>query len=168
ITQQLMKLYTPYTIPEISSNVLLLDADTVFLNPIEFINSEGEPYFTAAGEYHIPYFEHMKRLLPWLKRETDHSGICHHMLMQKCVLDDLFQMIEKQHQTAPWKAICSCVTDFYGSGLSEYEIYFNFILARSDQAHIRSLKWENWGSINSLEDKRAQGYTFSSCHSWFR
>jgi hypothetical protein len=30
------------------------------------------------------------------------------------------------------------------------------------------LKCENWGSVNSLEDKRAQGYTFSSCHSWFR
>ncbi len=168
IYQQLLKLYAPYVIPEISSNVLVLDSDTIFLNPVQFINSEGEPYFTAAGEHIEPYFEHMKCLLPWLKRETSYSGICHHMLFQKCVLDDLFHLIEEQHHKTPWKAISGCITSYGWACLSEYEIYFNFIQARSDQAHIRLLKWENCNSIDKLESHRAQDCIFASCHSWLR
>ena len=38
--QQLLKLYAPFVIRDISSNVLVLDADTIFLNPVEFIDSE--------------------------------------------------------------------------------------------------------------------------------
>jgi hypothetical protein len=168
IYQQLLKLYAPYAIPDISPNVLLLDADTIFLNSIEFINSEGVPYLTAANENHGPYFEHMKRLLPWLKRETQYSGISHHMLVQKCVLDDLFKMIEKRHRTAAWKALCSCITDPFGFGLSEYEIYFNFILARSNQAIVRSLVWDNSDSIDKIETHRQHGNSFVSYHAYMR
>jgi hypothetical protein len=168
IYQQLLKLYALYTIPKISPNVLVLDADTIFLNPIQFINPLGEPFFTAADEYNEPYFEHMKCLIPWLKRETSCSGIAHHMLFQKCVLDDLFQTIEERHQRVAWNALCSCITNRYWACLSEYEIYFNFILARTDQAHLRTLKWNNNGSIKNIEIDREQGYHFIACHSWLR
>ncbi|MDB6082063.1 MAG: hypothetical protein JWO53_1335, partial [Chlamydiia bacterium] len=40
IYQQFLKLYAPFVIPKISSNVLILDADTVFVNPIAFTNSK--------------------------------------------------------------------------------------------------------------------------------
>jgi hypothetical protein len=62
IYQQLLKFYALYTIPEISPNVLVLDADTIFINPVQFMNSQGEPFLIPAGEYNEPYFEHMKCL----------------------------------------------------------------------------------------------------------
>lgn len=54
IYQQLLKLYAVQVIPDISPNVLVLDSDTIFLNPVTFTNSEGEPFLTLAGEYHLP------------------------------------------------------------------------------------------------------------------
>ena len=37
ILQQLLKLYAPFIIPGISSNILLLDSDTIFLKPVSFL-----------------------------------------------------------------------------------------------------------------------------------
>jgi len=58
VYQQLLKLYAPFVIEGISPNVLALDADTVFLNPVEFMDENGEPYFNVGTEHHRPYFEH--------------------------------------------------------------------------------------------------------------
>ena len=90
------------------------------------------------------------------------------MLFQKCVIDDLFQMIEKEHQVAAWKAICSCITSPGWASVSEYEIYLNFILSITNQSHIQMLQWNNVESIKNLETYRRQDYTFVSCHSWMR
>ena len=79
--QQLLKLYAAYVIPGISSNVLIVDSDTVFLRPVEFISPEGGGYFATSGEYHQPYFAHAARLLPELvKLYPNQSGVTHHML----------------------------------------------------------------------------------------
>ena len=139
IYQQFLKLYAPFVIPEISSNVLVLDADVIFLRPVEFMDEEGRGFLNIATEYHPPYFEHMKRLLPDLCRvHTEHSGITHHMLFQKPVLEDLFSLISKRHKMEPWKAICRAIKSkkMPTSCLSEYEIYFNFALLRTDQIKI--------------------------------
>lgn len=170
IYQQLLKLYALSVIPDISPNVLVLDADVIFLTSTAFIDADGAPFLTAAGEYHSPYFDHMRRLIPWLKRETQYSGISHHMVMQRCVMDDLFKMIEERHQAPAWKALCQCIDpkDVYDPCLSEYEIYFNFLLARSDQAHVRLLKWDNIGSLKLLEDYQQKGYHYVAWHSWGR
>jgi hypothetical protein len=170
IYQQLLKLYALSVIPDISSNVLVLDADVIFLKPTSFIDADGSPFLTAAGEYFSPYFDHMRRLIPWMKRETNYSGISHHMLMQRCVMEDLFKMIEEKHQMPAWKALCLCIEpkNVYDPCLSEYEIYFNFLLARSDQAHVRLLKWDNIGSLKHLEDYRQKDYHYIAWHSWGR
>lgn len=168
IYQQLLKFYAYQVIPNISPNILILDADTIFLNPVKFIDRSGAPFFAIAKEYHQPYFEHMKRLLPWLTRQTNDSGITHHMLFQKCVLDDFFQMIEKEHSVLAWQALSACIQDRTGSGISEYEIYFNFIFSRTDQAHIRPLIWRNRKSLKVLKKDRKKGVQFVSCHRWMR
>ena len=96
--QQLLKLYALYAIPKISSNVLCLDSDTVFLNPVSFISEEGGSLFNPGYEYHKPYFEHIARFVPGLKKVyPKYSGISHHMLFQKPIMDDLFADVEKKH-----------------------------------------------------------------------
>jgi len=170
--QQLLKLYAPFIIPGISPNVLVLDADVIWLAPIEFMTNDGEPYFTTGIEYHPPYFEHISRLLPGLKRiYSEYSGIAHHMLFQRPILKDLLNTIETQHQTEAWKALCRCVDHQYvfQSSFSEYEIYFNFTLKRTDQAHLRSIKWNNdCKSLKDVGKYQSQGYVFVACHEWFR
>src|SRR3989339_1475923 len=89
--KQILNFYAPFEIPNISSNVLILDADTVLLRTVTFVDEEGNMLHAPGAEYHIPYFEHMQKFLPGLKRVFHKlSGISHHMLFQRAVLEDLF------------------------------------------------------------------------------
>ncbi len=167
IYQQFLKLYAPFVIPGISSNVLILDSDVVFLKPTEFMDEKGAPYFTLATEYHLPYFDHAKRLLPYLERVNEkHSGVAHHMLFQKPILEDLFASIEKEHRELPWKALCHTINPKIDSCLSEYEIYFNYTLLRTDQAHIRPLKSTNITTLDRIEKFERKGYDFITSHNY--
>lgn len=160
ILQQLIKLYAPITIPQISSNVLVVDADVHFFRPLTFTDPKTNAgLLTAAFEYHKPYFEHASRLLPGFKRIQGCSGIAHHMLFQRSIITDLFNTIRYIHNVEPWKAICRCIDlqYVYYSSFSEYEIYFNFALARSDKIKIRNLNWKN--IYSTLTKLSTQYYT---------
>ncbi|HEY5235877.1 MAG TPA: DUF6492 family protein [Rhabdochlamydiaceae bacterium] len=165
--QQLLKLYAPFVIPDISSNVLVLDADAVFLKPTAFLTPEGGAYLTAATEYFACYFEHAQRLIPNFRRVAKVSGIAHHMLFQRAILEDLLQTIETAHRVPAWQAICACIdmNEIFLSPFSEYEIYFNFCLARTKQIKLRQMLWGNVTSLKDVRGKQAQGYTFVTCHS---
>ena len=216
--QQLLKLYSILLIPGISRNVLLLDSDAIFLNPVSFMNENNGPLFCPASQYYKRYFEHGKKLIPGFERqfrsphmnlapdgpdqqdysdETEsyhthlqkllpnlpavfrrhrpsYSGIAHHMLIQKDVIESLFELIERLHKKPAWQAICECVTllgNHYKlpkSGFSEYEIYFNYFFATSNQGKIRHLKWNDISSIDNLNSYKAQGYHFIACHVYLR
>lgn len=169
--QQLLKYYALYVIPGISSNVLILDSDTIFLNPIELMDTNFAGLYNPGFEYHQPYFVHANRLLPGLKRiYPKYSGISHHMLFQMSVLQDLFHTVENYHKKPLWQVFCHCVdlNELQGSGASEYEIYFNFVFDRTDQVHLRPLKWANVQDFDNLESYQIQGYHYVSCHAWMR
>lgn len=170
IFQQFLKFYATFVIPGISSNVLILDADVIFLNPVQFMNEKGEPFFNVGNEYYEPYFQQMARLLPELYRvHAQYSGICHYMLFQKPILEDLFAMIQSQHGVEPWQELCRCIDPKEPlSHLSEYEIYFNFSILRTNQAKIRPLKWVNTGGWKKMEIYRQQKYVYMACQEWIR
>lgn len=171
IYQQFLKFYAPFVIPGISSNVLIVDSDIVFLRNISFTNDQGGALFTCASEHHLPYFEHMQRLIPWMHRVYPNiSGVAHHMLFQRPILEDLFYEISSRHGVEPWKAICRCIDEkeAYGSSFSEYEIYSNFAVLRTNQVSFRNLKWENKGSLEKLSQYKKLGYVYMASHSWER
>lgn len=174
IYQQLLKLYAPFVIDGISSNILLLDADTVFLNPVSFLNERYEPLFNPGIGHHIPYYDHAKKLLPNFKPVfSNHSAISHHMLIQRSVMEALFETIRLHNHTEPWKAICHHIAveasgNIINVGLSEFEIYFNFIFSTTKQAHLRILKWANVSSLNAIERYRNEGYHYISCHHYMK
>lgn len=169
IYQQFLKLYAPFVIPGISSNVLVLDSDVIFLNPTTFMNEKSEPIFHPAQEYHQPYFEHMSRLLPDLQRVHENlSGVAHHMLFQRPILSDLFDKIYERHRVEAWKAICRSIDEkvVYASSMSEYEIYFNFALLRTDQAHLFTLNYLDVNPLREVEKYKKLGYAFITCHDY--
>ena len=171
IFQQILKLYAPFVIPDISPNVLVLDSDVVFLNSTEFMTKEGEPYFAYGDEYFSAYFDHAKKLIPGHKKVyPDKSGIVHHMLLQRPILEDMFQIISQAHKTEPWKAICRCINheELFQSCMSEYEIYFNFALLRTPQARLRELKWTNIHTLQYCRAYKLQRYNYVACHTWLR
>jgi hypothetical protein len=172
IYQQLLKLYAPFVIPGISSNVLILDADVIYLKSAEFMTSTGQPIFIIGSNDTKEYFEHMAKLLPGLHRANpEQSGIVHHMLFQRPVLEDLFCLISEYHRTEPWRAICRSVDlgEIYKSCMSEYEIYFNFVQLRTHQKILRRIFWtEVVPDVSDLSYYKRAGYVFIASQEWYR
>lgn len=175
IFQQLLKLYAPFVIPDISSNVLVLDADVVFLRKVEFFDKDGNALFNCSSEHWVPYFEHAGKLIEGrdqIKRVfKNKSGICHHMIFQKSILEDLFKDIRATHGIEPWRAICRCIDHSYlydyGSSMSEYEIYFNFVFAHRYPAKIRLLRWINIGfDVKDFSPYKIDRYHYVACQAW--
>ena len=169
--QQLLKLYAPLVIPNLSPNVLILDADTIFLNPVTFLNDENGGMYNPGVEHHLPYFRHAELLIPgFYKLFPNYSGISHHMIFQRPVIEDLFNQVESNHSEPFWKAFCRLVDkkDIFESGASEYEIYFNYVFSRYNQVSIRKLNWLNIQKLKEIPVLKKQGLHYVSIHSYDR
>jgi hypothetical protein len=168
--QQLLKLYAAFVIPGMSSNVLVIDADTIFMNPVEFLNdSNGGLFCVSHLNPNTAYFDHAQRLIPGYKRiKPEVYSVCHHMLFQKPILKDLFKTVERHHKMSFWKAFCACVELKGKRGASEYELYYNHALKTTDQVAIRELKWANSGYFERRKNFQEKGYHFVSFHTYLQ
>lgn len=160
--QQLFKLYAGNIISDILDTYLVIDSDTRFLKPTTFLE-KGKCLYNYGTEYHKPYFEHMGKLDDSLtKIRTNMSGICHHMMFQTKYVDELMSKIEDNHKDTFYNIFLKSVTHKSGSGASEYELYFNFMLKyHPESIKIRKLKWKN-----GQEDQNDLDYV--SCHWYMR
>lgn len=175
IYKQLLNFYAPFVIDNISENVLVLDADLIFVKPVQFIDKNGRALFAPGMEYHRPYFEHATRLIPGFKRVyPQHSGIFHHMLFQKYVLKHLINLVETTHNKKFWEAFCDLidVKHVEGSSVADYEIYFNFMFIYHKQmAQLRPLKMINCDTLKKLDQliiQKTKKYDCISCQEYFR
>ncbi len=166
--QQCLKCYSLFVIPDISPNVLIVDADLVFLNPVKFQNeSFGGLFCVSQITPKKLYINHAERLVPGYKRiYPNHYSVCHHMLFQRAIMEDLFRVVEHHHHMPFWKAFCNCVVFNRKKGASEYEIYYNFALQHTKQVEIRELKWINSGNPKLENQFRMQGYHFVAFQSY--
>jgi hypothetical protein len=155
--QQLLKIYSGNTIPGILKRFLIIDCDTHFLKPTNFITEDGKHILTTGSEYHEEYFVHMQKLHPSLKKYHSSSGISHHCFFHNDKINELIEMVERFHSNEKpfWKISMEIVSElinvkgFAQSEMSEYEIYFNFMVSNyPDEIIIRNLNWENVSSLN--------------------
>ena len=142
--QQLLKLYAGKIIPDILDKYLVIDSDTFFLKPTTFIEN-NKCLYNYGTEYHKSYFHHMIKLdKDFGKVDAKKSGICHHMMFETKYMDEIISRIEKNHNDLFYNVFLITVTDKSGSGASEYEIYFNYMLKyHPDKIQIRKLDWRN-------------------------
>jgi Family of unknown function (DUF6492) len=141
--QQLIKLYAGFVIETILDHYLVIDSDTFFLKPTTFFK-DHKPLYNFGDEYHIPYFEHMRKLHPSLTCMIDVSGICHHMMFQKQIVGQLFKLVEEYHHEPFYISFLKHVNPKELSGASEYEIYFNYLHQYHNNTFlIRKLNWKN-------------------------
>jgi len=163
--QQLLKLYAGIIIPNILVKYLVIDSDTFFLKPTTFIKN-NKCLYNYGSEYWKPYFKHMIKLDSTLERQIeDKSGICHHMIFETKYILEIINKIESTHNDSFYNVFLKNVSSdmIISSGASEYEIYFNYMLANHpNEIEIRSLKWENCSSLITNLD-----YDYVSIH-WYR
>jgi len=161
--QQLLKLYAGFIIPDILERYLVIDSDTFFLKPTKFFDN-GKCLYNYGTENYRPYFEHMRRLDPRFSRQiADKSGICHHMMFETKYVKEIIDIVEANHKGAFYNIFLSSVTDIRGSGASEYEIYFNYLVQyHPDKIIIRSLSWRNMERLELNSDNDYISYHWHS------
>jgi GR25 family glycosyltransferase involved in LPS biosynthesis len=167
--QQLLKLYIYKVIPDITENYVVIDSDIIFLDFFSFFDNDNKPYFTTGDEYNIPYFEHMSKLYINLEKQINKSGISHHMVFNKYLIDKMINEIELMHNDLFWKKFLELVTfdntENY-SRASEYELYFNYILKYyKEKYNIRTVEWKNHDSSEELINDK--NYKFIAIHDYF-
>lgn len=163
--QQLLKLYAGRVLG--LDDFLLLDSDLIWFRNVTFLNSTdnggNKKYnYASSGQYNANYYSSLRKIggvdmYEWPKDDVFRSGIVHHMVIVKRVLDSLMETSEKLHGGIPmWQVmlnqsaleltcrapnagVCGA-----GSTLSEYELYFNFALSRfRETIAFRPLLWAN-------------------------
>ena len=148
--QQLLKLYAGFIIEDLLDNYLIIDADVFFFKPTEFY-IDSKYVFTISDENHEPYFKHMKKMHPTFTKQTNSSGIAHHMLFNKQIIKEIFELVENLHNKPFWVVFIEMVDEHENhqiyaaeSGASEYELYFNYIMQKHrDSVVVRNLNWSN-------------------------
>jgi len=149
--QQLIKLYSGSVIEGILPNYLVIDADTYFLKPVTFIDPDGVFLFNTGTEFHREYFTHMNKIHPSMKKTHPESGICHHMLFNKDLLSEMFQVLSPDEPF--WITFMKHVNQKEMSGASEYEMYFTYlVLFHPNKMRIRKLQWKNVSRFGYYSD----------------
>eukprot|EP00929_Paragymnodinium_shiwhaense_P032332 TRINITY_DN17939_c0_g1_i4.p1 TRINITY_DN17939_c0_g1~~TRINITY_DN17939_c0_g1_i4.p1 ORF type:complete len:305 (-),score=78.00 TRINITY_DN17939_c0_g1_i4:32-946(-) len=136
LLQQLLKLYAPLRIPGLSAQVLVCDADVLWLQTgTRFLESTAEgsdgvvaklcifdseacPPIRSAVDLHR-YDDFVQKLLPG--KET---AVCHHMLLQREILEALMRDVEAAHGPGKsfWQLFLEGASAEKGRA-SEYELY---------------------------------------------
>ena len=153
----------PTEIEGLTENILINDSDTIHLTETEFVSPTGHCYFNVSydvpkGLVHHPYVEGMMKFMPGVSKQTEYSGICHHMLLNREITKEITKYIEDFHGEVFWKAFLNVTSERYRTlpdkpvGFSQhenltllnagaYENYFNYCLKNhSDKYKIRPLK----------------------------
>jgi FkbM family methyltransferase len=151
--QQLLKLYAGIVIPNILEKYLVIDSDTFFLKPTTFIEN-GKCLYNYGVTYNAPYFSHMLALANLPDVAGSKSGICHHMMFETKYVKELIDLVENKHGDLFYNMFIKLAKEITGSGASEYEIYFNYILKNhSDHVTIRKLEWADVSRFNMTADE---------------
>jgi hypothetical protein len=164
--QQVLKLYTHIVIPTLSEYFLILDSDLIFTKPIQFFYN-GKPAYTYGHEPLLKcYLDQVFKVLPNLDmNKIKYAGIAHHMIFNKTILNELYELVEKIHQMDFWKAFLKCRSSDESCGCSEYELYFHYINQyHSNEIYLRKLTMTESNTVKIINFD----YDMVGCHSYLR
>ncbi len=179
--QQLLKLYSPLVIPSISENVLIVDSDTVFLRKVKFFSDEGLPLYNLSkdrdldkSKFHQDSYKHIAKILPEIDQKLPEnfrniSGICHHMLFQKHIIEVLFKRVEELDRIGDPFYKVFLKNSETACGVAEYNLYFYFLISLHPQEyHIRILHYKNTADFSLWKYRWRLKYHYCSFHSYMR
>ena len=165
---QLLKLYAHKIIPDLTENILICDSDIIFIKETTFIKDDKPLYGNriVKRRSYQPYFEHFLLLndnfdflnskdnIKLAKNNKLVSGICHHIVYNKFIINELIDLIEKTNNTIFWKFYLNKAME----GKKEpanCELYYNYVNKfHNDKIIIREINWlerpADGGSSNSV------------------
>lgn len=169
--QQLLKLYAFRTIPDILPHALLFDADCIMCRPVTFFQDGKTLFDWSEKQGNEPYFTHARAIMGDLFQHVDQekSGITDHMMVHHPIMEGLLQKIETRGKMRPAWRICleAVAADRRNlSGMSEYEIYYNYALTWYAEQHgLRQLKRGMGTSFRALTEGSGDAHIIA-IHNW--
>lgn len=181
---QLIKLYAHMVIPDLLENILICDSDIIFIKQTTFFE-DGLPLYgnrivRLYGGY-IKYLNHLLKLHPSfdfynklkinqeLKKDKKFcSGICHHIIYNKKIIEEIISLIENEYNVTFWKYYLNLVdTRDSNPNLecepAEYELYYNYVnLFHPEKIKIRNITW-----LESPAQSGCENDIITSYHSTF-
>jgi hypothetical protein len=160
-----------------ASTVLIWDADTVPLKPLEFINSEGKLIYYHGEEYRKSYFDFIELALG-LKRTQTFSFIAQSLTTKVSWAKELFASLESSTKM-PWvDAILFHLNPAEPAGFAEFETFGTWIWHHHrDEIIITTRPWYRNGQSlvgnpmnlsKSAWKGLAKSYDFISFEVWDR
>lgn len=142
---------------------LLWDSDTVPVRNIKLFDENGIPFLDCKTEYHKPYFDTISKIFPGLNKQIEGSFIAEHMLINKNIMRELLECIEKNAELEGndfSEKIINTIApqDLKDSGFSEYETFGSYAVKfYKDSYAIRNWKSLRFGGFfyigaNSIND----------------
>lgn len=129
--QQFLKLAWAHQCQD--KDYITIDADTIPLSPIPFVNGEGKYVFTKKTEYNKPYFDTIEKLFEGdVKRVGDFSFVAEHMIFSVEIVKEMLDKI-MSNKNLKGNSFYEKIMDATGaenlrvSGFSEFETYGNYI-----------------------------------------
>lgn len=149
--QQLLKLYAFRVIEDLSDDLLVLDSDFILTSRVRFLDQDrrsllayGYPFKWLLGTSDYPQqVDHVHarfatELVPGWRTMHAFSGMQHHMLFHRPILEDLFSAVEERWGRPFWEAFMHRVDVEKWNAASEYVLYHHFACQRhSDKVALR-------------------------------
>lgn len=171
---QLLKLYAHYVIPNLTENILIIDSDIIFIKETSFFdlkNNQDTHQTELIPKYGYNYMypngwkmyqNHFKKLHPSFN-DFNKSGICHHIIYNKYIIYELFNLIENYHNQIFWKIYLNLMDTRPNQIHSEpanCELYYNYINKfHKDKFILRLIKWlespANVGKSNEINNDKS-------------
>lgn len=151
VLQQLLA--DEYVLQAKSKGILLINADTVLLREIEFLEKSGRQLLMVCPWYHRPYYELLQEIIQSpISPRTTH--VTHHMLFQPEYMREIFQKFQIGNISKLADIIISLSDDEETSPLCvEFELYAQGMLMLHPEKIILR-KFSNKEAIRSLETNR--------------
>jgi hypothetical protein len=160
---QLIKLYAHKVIPNLLDNILIYDSDIIFIKETTLFEDDIPLYGNRIVNYYggyNKYLNHHKKLhnsfdfynklkinQPLKKQNKFCSGICHHIIYNKDIINELINLIETTHKVVFWIYYLNIIyTRSKDSNLhlepANCELYYNYVnLFHPDKIKIRKITW---------------------------
>lgn len=121
---------------------LIIDADTLLLNPRNWINNQNQIILCPSYEYNDPYYKFLYKLNINIKK-AEYSFVSHHIFIDPKYLSEIQSKLNKKNflELAEY-LIAEADSEDFSSMSVDYELYAQYVYSNKDNQFILS-KWSN-------------------------
>ena len=159
LQRQLLKLCVGLVVPDLSDPYLAVDPSVILLQPLPWVHEDGSPWQYVEQRYHMPFYAHLNRLVPGLRRIIPGSAHPSVQVIDRAVVEQLQAEVQAVHHAPLWQAIVARIDPFQWAkgGCSIPDLLANYRQRMGKPSHYGELCWSEVTSDQEMEAARQRG-----------